>query len=77
MKDDHQVEAMAALMLLALSAGGAIGGPALHGFYYTSWVAIAIVLATTESEAAPRPQTSRRSRWSRSVALDGSRARVV
>lgn len=76
-KDDHQVEAMAALMLLALSAGGAIGGPALHGFYYTSWVAIAIVLATAESEAAPRPQTSRRSRWSRSVALDGSRSPVV
>ncbi len=76
-KGDHQVEAMGALMLLALSAGGAIGGPALHGFYYTSWVAIAIVLTTTASEPAPRPQTSRRSRWSRSVALDGSRARVV
>jgi hypothetical protein len=43
---DRQVEAMGALIILALSAGGSFGGPALHGFYYTSWIAMAIVLAT-------------------------------
>ncbi|TAK76198.1 MAG: hypothetical protein EPO16_07575 [Dehalococcoidia bacterium] len=50
------VEAQAALIILVISVGGAIGGPALHGFYYTSWVAMAVVLATSKSES---PEMSR------------------
>lgn len=52
------VEAQAALIILVISVGGAIGGPALHGFYYTTWVAMAIVLATSKSKW---PETSRAS----------------
>lgn len=50
-----------ALVILVLSVGGAIGGPALHGFYYTSWVALAVVLATSwlyEADVA-RPAPAR------------------
>lgn len=46
---------MAAVVLLAVMAGGAIGGPALHGFYYTPWVAIAVVLAIPMWPTATSP----------------------
>ncbi len=39
-------EGQLAVVLLTTSCIGAIGGPALHGFYYTTWAAVGLALAT-------------------------------
>jgi hypothetical protein len=38
-------EAQLAVPLLLMLCAGALGGPALHGFYYTTWAALAVALA--------------------------------